>query len=48
MKVLHILADGTVKESLNGHIINQEQEEFYRVLVRIQEAQNNEKKSISK
>ena len=43
MRVTHVMADGTVKEDLTGHRIADK--EFYHLLKRILEEQNNEKKS---
>ena len=45
MKVIHVLADGSVKDDLTGYRVNPDTaEEFYETLKRIARRQTNESK----
>ena len=48
MKIINILADGSIKEDLTGYLVNPETAgDFYKVLKRISEVKKNGKKSIT-
>ena len=44
MKIIHIMADGSIRESVKGVVIQNDQ--FYQVLQNIIKEKNNEQKQI--
>ena len=44
MKIIHVLADGTQKTDITGHVVKKKDTEIYEIITRIKRRQENEQR----